>query len=349
MKHIAKSIASFAFFVIILFLAIPSARADISLFGKPYEFTLSGGPGFMYGTSYEIVYKNSVSNRYMSELQWNIKPLLFFGLDIDFGPQEPLEHWGFFAGLGIKAGLPMVTGIIEDRDWLEPTTVPGSLTLFSSHENHTKAAFLANLNTGLSLPVQKFMFKFYLNFDYMYFSWEARDGYTQYDKNIRAKGDNTPYVPWDSGFQKNYANALGLGISYVQHWFLFSTGIGGKLPLGRFTLSADVFLGIPVCIGIDDHHKRRIRFTDYLYRGLLIKPQLGVSFAISDHFDIGLSAAYWYIGETRGDTYQQNQGGGGYWAKVREPGGASFKAFEGMLALTYHPSSKKQGRAVINR
>ena len=289
--------------------------------------------GVFYGTSYEIVYRSSGNSDYSSELQWNIKPLLYMGINIEFCPQKPQEAWGFFTVIGIKSTLPVKTGIMEDRDWMTPCTVPGALTHYSLHDNYTERFFFAGLDAGFSFPIKKFVLKFYINLDYMYFKWEARDGYIQYGENYYKKGTDTdPYIPWNSGFLRDYSIAKGLCISYVQNWIFFNTGIGAELTLGRFTLQAAFFIGPSICIAIDDHHLRNIRYTGALTRGFFIKPKLDAFFSLSSRFDIGISAAYWYIGETRGDT------------KIREPNntyftwdaeGAQLKAFEGTVALRY--------------
>jgi len=302
------------------------------MFNQSYGFTLSSNIGFLYGTAYEIVYTGSGENNYLSELRWDIKPLVYFGLDLDFGPKEPLKQWGLFFGAGIKAAFPMETGVMEDRDWLPTCSVPGALTHFSSHENHTKAAFLLNLDSGFSLPLGKFVLKFFLNLDYMYFKWEAWNGYTQY-------GDNYPfdslYIPWNSNSSFTKVPIYGLGITYSQHWILFNTGIGAELFLDRFTFSAAVFAGLPICIDIDEHHMglRPFRTIGVLTRGFAVKPKLDVFLSLSDRVDIGLSAAFLYIGETRGNFKQKESGSVGVWFLDQE--GARLKAFEGSFTIKY--------------
>ncbi|MDR2471474.1 MAG: omptin family outer membrane protease, partial [Treponema sp.] len=143
-----KSILRFVCFVSLAFAAVPPASGQIRIFGQDYGFSLSAGPGIMYGTSYEIVYRQSGSDDYLSELRWDIKPLYYLGLELELAPARPLERWGFFAALGARAALPMKTGTMEDRDWIHPS---GDLNLFSSHDNYTTAAVMANIEAGFSL------------------------------------------------------------------------------------------------------------------------------------------------------------------------------------------------------
>ena len=327
MIHSGKSITHFCFLVIIFFCISAPAFGEINVFGQSYCFTLSGGPGFLYGTSYEIVYRNSGSKEYLSELQWNFKPLFFLGLNLDFAQKNPKAAWGFFTGIGLKAGLTMETGFIEDRDWISPSTVPSYLTHFSSHENHTKAAFLINLNSGFSFSIRNFIIKLLINFDYMYFKWEAWNGYLKYGAIIPGG-----YTPWNDPSGRSEPT-YGLGISYVQHWILVSAGIGADFILNRFTLSANFLIGPSYCLAIDEHHKRNLQYTDYLNNGVSIKPKLGAFFSFSDRFDFGITAAYHYIWETRGHTIEKLNGI--TIATRMDHAGARFQAIEGNIVVKY--------------
>ena len=342
MNHSLKSIAPLVFFVIFFFCCLFPANGESLRFFDSYGFSLSGNIGFLYGNSYEIVYKGKSSKDYLSELQWDIKPLIYLGINLDYGLKNPMDNHGFFAGLGLKIAIPTETGIMEDRDWMPYVeNYPKALTHFSSHENHTKAAVLINLNTGYSIPVRKFALKFFMNFDYMYYSFEARNGYTRYGVNSPMNPENPltwfkpEYKPFDpkdlDKFPKN--PVYGLCISYSQHWILFNTGIGTEFPLGQFTISTGFFIGPSICIAVDNHHFGNKIFTDIMYKGIAIKPTLSVFFTFSDNFDIGLSAAYHYISDTRGNT--QKKENGVVTGIYNNQAGAAFKAFEGNVLIRY--------------
>ena len=312
MIHTGKSIPPFLFFVIVFLIISTPAFTEGGFFSR-YGFTLSGGPGFLIGKTYEIVYKYAGLDDYLSELQWDIKPLFYMGLDIELGLKDPAEDWGFFVSCGIKVGIPMKTGIIENRDWIPNTLSPSPLTHFSSHENHTKAAFLLGLSTGFSFPVWKLILRPYLNLDYMYYSFEARNGYRDY---------------WDTGYEKMSGPCIG----YVQHWILIHIGIGAEFALGPFDLAACFFFGHSSCIAIDDHLLRDTRFTDYLYSGFMVKPVIEAFFSFNDTFKLGISASYLFIGTTRGDTHVKSPTAD-YW--ITDGAGAQFKAFEGTVLIKY--------------
>jgi outer membrane protease len=322
-----KNIPLFSCFVIVFLSFSAAAHGEINIFGEPYTFSLSTGPAFLYGTSYEIVYRNSTSDAYLSELQWNMKPLWFLQTDFTLSPQNPMKRWGLFMGLEVSAALPMESGVIEDRDWLIQAQ-PGVLTHFSSHENHTKAAVMVSLESGFSLPVWKLLLKLYLNVDYMYFKWEARNGYTQYGSN-----KNKPYGPWDPSFTQD--PFWGLCITYQQHWLLINTGIGADFPIGPFTFSGALFFTPAVfCIDIDEHHARIPPFTatGYLYKGMALKPKLEAAFSFNDHFALELSYSYLWIGETRGHEKIEESGQTYY---NKNSVGARFSALEGGIGLRF--------------
>jgi outer membrane protease len=116
-----------------------------------YALSFGFESGIFYGTSTEIVYTASGSSQYLSELQWNVTPLFFMGLSAEYGIQksQAFQKNSFFGKIEIDVGLPFETGVIEDRDWKYPASVPGSpLTHFSSHRNQTKAAIVSGLSGG---------------------------------------------------------------------------------------------------------------------------------------------------------------------------------------------------------
>ncbi|MDR1306938.1 MAG: omptin family outer membrane protease [Treponema sp.] len=320
-----KSIVGFCCFVT---LACTPAFGEIRLLGQPYAFSLSAGPGMMYGTAYEIVYQDSASEDYLSELRWELKPLWYLGLKASFGPGDILRRWGISLELAVKAGLPMKTGTLEDRDWLT-STVPGSLTHFSSHDNKTRAAVLADLDFAFSLPFKgRFFFKPLLSLDYVFLSMEARNGYIQYGPNYPSSSRTAPYEPWSSSWKKE--PMTGSGITYIQHWILLSPGIGFGAVLDRVTLEASFKITPAIlCITIDNHLLWGTVFTDYMAGGLALEPALDISVELAKNMSLGLTASYRHMVKTRGDTVVDEKGKEAY--AVPGVGGSGLRLFDGGL------------------
>jgi outer membrane protease len=328
-----KSIAALAVFVI-----IASGLYTEEEKKSAYAFSAGAESGILYGVSCEIVYASASSQRYLSELQWNIKPLFFAGLFAELVPRNPLDGFAFVAELEIKAGLPGKTGVIEDRDWFPNVpSAPGALTHFSSHENHTKAAFLADLAGGVSFPLGKtVVLKISLNFSYMYFKYEARNGYTQYGLNDHSTPPD--YVPFDSSFAK--VPVSGLGMDYTQHWFILSPAAVFVVPGKRVSFSFSIAASPAVaCIAFDNHFRRNPPFLTHerMFGGIFFEPKGNFFFAFSDFFGIGLSVSYRYIDGTRGDRYDTK-----YYTenKIDEPwmrniAGAGYRAFQGKAVFRF--------------
>ncbi|MDR2142742.1 MAG: omptin family outer membrane protease [Treponema sp.] len=320
-----RSIASLAVFVILV-----SGFSYAEEKKSSYVFSVSAELGILYGTSYEIVYDSSSSQRYLSELQWNIKPLLFAGLSAEFGPKNPLDKFSFFTGLEIKAGLPGKTGVMEDRDWLYPVTVPGSLTHFSSHENQGKAAFLADLGGGVSFPLGKMAaLKISLDFSYMYFKHEAWNGYIQYGSN---NTNTLPYVPWQADWPKS--DIPGLVADYTQHWFILSPAVALVVPGKRVSFSVSIAVSPAVaCIAFDNHFRRDFLTHERMFGGIFLEPEGNFFFSFSDSFGIGLSASYRYINGTRGDRYDTDTKNETDTPWMKDIAGAGYRAFQGKAAF----------------
>jgi outer membrane protease len=322
-----KSIAALAVFVI---LAPGSSYAEKEK--SSYAFSVSAETGILYGTSHEIVYDHTSSQRYLSELQWNIKPLFFAGLSAELGPRNPLNEFAFFAGLEIKAGLPGKTGAVEDRDWFPNVpSAPGALTHFSSHENHTKAAFLADLDGGVCFPLGKTSaLKISLNFSYMFFKYEAWNGYTQYGSNPTDVSQNCD--PWQPGWNKVYIN--GLGMDYTQHWFILSPAVALVVPGKRISFSFSIAVSpAVVCIAFDNHFWRDLLTHERMFGGMFLETEGNFFFAFSGFFGIGLSASYRYIDGTRGDRYDTENGIDTPW--MRNIAGAGYRALQGKAAFRF--------------
>jgi outer membrane protease len=315
---------------------------------QKYRFTLGAEAGLFWGTSYEIVYNNSNSSKYLSELQWQIQPLWYLGFSAAFGLTDPLKQRGFFTDLDLKAGLPLKTGVIEDRDWFPFVDPSGSLTHFSSHNNKTTFAFLADLKGGYSFPVAgSLSLNVSLHISYMLYRFEAWNGYVQYGQyaqkspfNTRTngnynKGTSDVCVPWNANWYKEYVS--GKGVSYKQHWIAASPRAGLVFKPGRFTIEAALSVSpLSLCYAVDHHIWRSITFTEIMMPGLFFEPEGSAVFALNNNFSIGLEISYRHIGELRGNTQTTDENGENS-AWIKGVAGAAYRAFRGAAIVRWTP------------
>jgi len=260
---------------------------------KTYGFSIGTQIGFIYGQAFEFVYPmyNDSSGRLLSELKYDMKPVLYFGLKADFGKINPLSAPGFFASLSFKAGIPGYSGTHENRDWLSSNN--SELTNFSSHDNITKEMFIADLLLGASIPVKSlFYIKPFLSGSWMSFYFSGKNGYRTYDY------ENWEVIPFK-----------GEVITYKQDWLLLAAGflIGTDIlhPLS-FNISFKIS-PLAYCAATDHHIKKNYVYKDFTSFGFYLEPEANVSIFLKQ-FELSLNFAYKYIGRTEGETYIKENG-----------------------------------------
>ena len=268
-----------------------------------YGFTLSPNIGILYGHGEEIVYKDPPrQNLYLSELLWDMKPLLYAGFGADFGPMDPSGRRGFAAALSFKAGLPARTGVIENRDWISPPN-QNYMTHYSRHDAYSGTAFLLDVSAGYFWRFfDSLALNVYGEFSFMHFSWSAKDGYSQYASQLLESPDY--YSPWDNSLNKT--PYYGEVIRYKQNWFVISPGVALDWNMNRLFSLETYFNYSPLiyCADRDDHLRTRATYLDYLYFGHYIKSGGELIFSASQKTDLSLFFSYKYITGPRGDIFQ---------------------------------------------
>jgi len=293
---------------------------------KRYAFSIEPNAGFILGQSLEVVYPTAGyhNGALLSELKWDMKPVFYFGIKADFGRRDPMSALGFFSSLSFKAGIPGVSGKMEDRDW--QSSENDALTNFSSHTNITDAFFWADLSIGASFPVLSILYiKPFLSGSWMHFAFTGRDGYGKYARangctldctlTYKAPGctsnhstSNKPYYPIDY-YPYDYSFDGQEVIHYQQDWLIAALGftLGTKILspfLFELTFQISPFA---YCIAVDEHISRNILFYDYSSFGLFLEPSGKFSFLLKN-FCFSLEAAYRYINLTKGQSYYKSTG-----------------------------------------
>jgi outer membrane protease len=312
-----KNIHPFMGLVILAYFFCPPipGRAESKIafpFGKtPYAFSVKSAVGFIYGHSEELVYGNSALR---SQLIWDIRPLVYFGSTLGYAQDKPLEKTGLYLGLSLKFGFPTKAGTMEDWDW----AADGRLTDFSSHDNYTRGAVLLDFSGGFSFPLaSKYLLKAYLGLAYMYFSWDARDGYGQYEKTA-----------W------NTVAFYGAVIGYSQHWLVAFPGLAARIPLyGPLALELDFRISpLVFCKARDEHLTTQAEYYDSLRWGLYLEPRGEFTLTPRDKLSFSLFLSYRYIDGPKGESRARDTGTG-YTAAVNGSAGAAFSALDAGFSI----------------
>jgi outer membrane protease len=297
-----KNITAFTVLVIIFFLFAVNNSA-YSQEQKERKYSLSTGTqfGFIYGQALELVYPlpNNTKGGLLSELLWNMKPVFYYGVQLDFSRFNIMSGPGFFASLGFKAGIPGNSGTMEDRDWW--STENDSLTVFSSHKNNTSEFFYFNADIGASFPVKTYFYvKPFISGSWTRFSFTGSDGY---GLMARQKSPTTYYPITDNPQQYTFTGEV---IRYKQDWLLIACGfsIGTKI-LSPFSIELSFQISpFNYCAATDDHLTTNSTFKDFTFNGFYIEPGGSFSFSV-ERLEFIYEFTYRYIGRTRGESYSK--------------------------------------------
>jgi outer membrane protease len=306
---------------------------ELSTVLADHTLSLDASIGLLAGRSEEIVYWDKTSKNKLSQLLWDLKPLVYAGLDIQYLWQKPERTWGLFARSSFKFGFPGETGIMEDRDWQSAATNPRWLTDYSVHDNHTDTAFLLDLDVGAAFGIfDRFTIKPFISYNFMLFSWRGVGGAAlHYGTNGHG------YFPQPIDV-----------IAYRQTWHILSPGLRFYGDLNRYFIAELSFKMSPLvwCMAEDIHYaitEPNKNFYDELDIGLFIEPGLVFSFTPTDLFFLSLSVFYRNIRFIRGDETLKQQGQPT--KQFVNAGGAGYSVFDISLAAKFNVSDWWRSRS----
>ena len=323
------NITAFAILVIIFFSAQPVQAQE----NQSYALSLSPLFGMVHGQAEELVYPGKENRApLLSELLWDMKPVLYYGVSLDFSQVNPRERWGFFAGLSLKNGIPGISGYMEDRDWASVENA--NLTHYSKHDNHTREMFLLDARAGLSFPFRRvLLLKGFVNVSFMRFSFVGMDGYGIHA--FESGGEDSGVFDSINAPTADKPIWKGTVISYTQEWLAVSPGVSFGYFFHRNFLAELTFLVSPLvfCVDLDEHKTSDDQYHDYMQGGLLIEPGMRLSFAITQWISVSGELSWRHISGTRGVTYKRDSIGTGIWKQLGGAG-AGLSVINTCLMLT---------------
>ena len=316
--------------VILLSLSSPGNFLRADTINTNYRLSLSPLFGMLWGQAAFLLY-NPDRDQYASELLWDLKPLWYVGLAVDFGPQDPFRRGGFGAAASLKFGLPLRTGHMEDRDWIDRDY--DYLTHFSRHYAFSQSAIMLDVCAGYTWVLgHSLALRLYGAYSYMRFSWMAEDGFIQYASRrcecATLFGCNCNlFHPWDENIPKR--PIFGPGVRYVQNWHIVSPGISLKGRIGNnFTWQGGFrYTPLVFCIHLDDHHFRDISFSGRFAFSHFFEGSGRFTFSPNERLELSLAAAYRHIARMRGNAYVHFNGLGPHPEDPRFVGGNIVRNF----------------------
>ena len=332
-----KNITAFPVLVIIFFALFANNSAFCQ--EKESRYVFSAGPqfGILYGQVLELVYPVDTKGELLSELIWDMKPVIYSGAVLDFGLRDIYSGPGFFSSVSFKAGFGGDSGVMEDRDWMSQEN--GELTHFSRHTNKTTEFFWVEVTAGASIPVKSYFYiKPLLGGSWIRFSFTARDGYLKYARE-KISGSKTFFPIDDNPYT---APITGECISYLQDWLMVTAGLAvGTKILHPFSFDFSFKISPLTFTGSKDNHiLRKETFLDYTRFGLFIEPSGGFSFT-AGRVDFSYEFSYHYNGRTTGEAYSNSWGSEKYYLEENKAG-ASFSLIDSRVLLRIRIYSSKK-------
>jgi outer membrane protease len=312
---------------------------------KPPHITVSPFGTVMLGEANEYVY---TSGKILSELDWDILPIVSLGLGANVGWDEGLQLTG-----DISTGLPLATGSMEDSDWLNlETNGDTAKTTFSKHTAKLDFAYATNVRAGWEFrtPLQGIISDDRITvipaigFKYLTMKWDASNGYLQHT----ATGADGVYAAWSADQKK--VPCYGTVISYQQEFWMPEARLEISIPAGsKFRITAACAGSLWVfCNGIDNHYVGATKvdsdgnayadftnatysnnYYDILSDGYMLEPELSFRWQFLPKMSAFLEGKWTMIGSLRGNTAARSSLGGAvywYYESAGNGGGAALNA-----------------------
>lgn len=220
---------------------------------------------------------------------------MYLGLkaDIDI---SLVQDWTLFFSTNGKFAIPMLTGHMEDRDWMAQDN---ELSHFSKSNTKIQSAVLLDASFGSSYTLNitdqhSLRFSLMGTVSIMNYSWRGFGGYYQY-----ASGNS----PWDSSLEKKYWKNEETVIDYSQNWVVMSPGIKIDYDfLKQFTLSIGFNISPSIKLtAVDNHVKTGVTWTDSPTGGLFTDTRFTFKWQALTNMNLQFNASYRNISGSRGN------------------------------------------------
>ena len=301
------------------------------------DFSLSVEPlfGMKWGQVDEYVFlkQSKQSSDKLSELNWEIKPELYYGLKIRGG-------WkGFFEESHFTAGIPMKSGQMLDSDWqnIQYTSANGgntSQTNYSESDNLLDHDISFGFKGGYEFQVKEiFKIKPAVAFEYQNIKFTGKNGKAWYGSSKSGGG----YYAYDDTENQTVTDFTGKEVIKYQRvadYLWLGSDFAVKLPMG-FSVNTGFFLAPYVyAISYDNHLMKGVDYADKTIGFFAaFKWNLGASYNINERHSVSLNASCFYMRVLRGDDYYKADTSTVYKKSSDSDGGAGTKYFD--LTLSY--------------
>lgn len=264
--------------------------------------------GLMNGNIGEYVY--SGDNK-ISELKWDIKPLIYVGNVIKAKFKNNIS-----AGLGYWFNVNSRAGNISDTD----RGSAGEIIKYSDHESVIVTARFFDVFAGYDFILSdRLRLTPLAGYNYKQFILEARNGYSEDVSTGTHYYSSGVFIQYDQKYQIPYA---GIAVLY------------GFIPDLSVTLSG-TFSNMLFCRAEDNHVSGVQVFYDNFEWGRYYSVAAAVEWFLGDRLSLAASFGYYAVRELRGDTYSMNKNTGSKSMIYKNGAGISFKSADLRVGFKY--------------
>lgn len=249
-------------------------------------FTFEVNPNIGVTTGKVEEYVIDTSNGVLSRLDWKNNAIVISEIN------GKLSWRNLFVELGISAGLPSKSGIMEDFDFLTHTKNP---TNYSSHDLYIEHKFDFSGKFGIRFDIWKFSIFPGIGLTFRTQKWVGKNGFRQYYVGWENQNNPVKELTWNE--PKEYGHFAGKTvISYLQQIYLLSLGVNTEFNFNRnvsLSLGGVVYPYMYV-EAIDEHLIRNIQFYDIMDGGIGFSVNIGFRYK---RFVTGVEYEY-FVSET---------------------------------------------------
>lgn len=274
--------------------------------GRENTAAISMHTGFLYGSIGEYVYSGS---REVSELNWDIKPLLYTG------PAFSINYNNLIFSLGYWISLNPDAGIITDTDRDES----GAISRVSRHDCVITPSKFFDARAGYSLSfAERQRLGLYLGYNFKQIKLEAKEGYVLNPSTGERYSADGLFIEYEQSYHIPYI-AASWQFNFIRNLSVYATLI---------------FSPLVFCNATDNHVTREIEFHDHIEFGRYYALYAGTGWKIGSACTLDLSGGYSEVLKTRGDTYYVNTRTGENSGTYKNAAGISLQTWELRLSAS---------------
>lgn len=268
----------------------------------------------------EYVYDENDNSRKLSELHWQLLPLLSLGENIT------ARYKNFSLSFFANFLFPMKTGHMFDSDWLVSNDVKNC---YSVHPLETSPSYSLGGGFSYTHPISKnFSLAFDASLDFEHILFHAQNGYGWY-------GDENTNESWNSASITE--NVIGIDylretlIVWLGSQFSFSFFDGALITDFSFALSPYSFTK-----DLDHHILRKVYFTEIMHRAFgAYKVGARLSYFPIKNLSLNFSAE-WKVSDIALDRAFSKDDDESFWNDTHSQGGADFNVARFSIGATYY-------------